>query len=98
MIFLKGVRSCLRVRAHLFCGRRLYISKGPFRYLLDGKEDPIPLFDAVVCREPDPEDYLLDEPVPEPDPSYSDYLKSLESAEAERGRAPNPEFRNTDEE
>ena len=41
--FLKNVKSLLAIRAYIFRGRRLRISKGPYRYLLDGNEKPIPL-------------------------------------------------------
>jgi hypothetical protein len=85
--FLKAVKPSFPTRAYIFCGRRLFISKGPYRCLLDGKEDPIALFDVKVCREPDPDDFLWDDPVEEPDPGYVAFLKSLEPSEPDRGKA-----------
>jgi hypothetical protein len=61
--FLKDVKSGCRVRAYIFRGRRLLLSKGPHRCLLDGQEPPIPLFGTKVCRQPDPDDYLWDDPL-----------------------------------
>ena len=75
------------VKTHIFYGRRLFLSKGPYRCLLDGA-DRIPLFDVNVCYEPDPDDYLLDDPVKGPDPDYLAFSKSLESGEADPGEEP----------
>jgi hypothetical protein len=90
--FLKKVRSPLAIRAYLFRGRRLRISKGPYRYLLDGQEKPIPLFDVVVCDEPDPDDYLWEEPEAEPPPGFEDFIREM-SDEAKRRQPPKPEQR-----
>src|SRR5690242_12733746 len=55
-------------RAYLFCGRRLFISKGPHRCLLDGDEAPLPLYETKVCRVADPDDYLEDASAEDLDP------------------------------
>jgi hypothetical protein len=73
--YLKRVQN-RPTRAFVFCGRRLLISKGPYRCLLDGEEAPIPLFEVRVCGEADPEDYLWDDPV-EVDPDYAAALASV---------------------
>jgi hypothetical protein len=95
--FLKGVRrSATRaMKGFMFYGSRLYFSKGtdPFRYLLDGKEDPIPLFDVEVSREPDPEDFLHDDPDPEPDPELEAYLREQLDEGKRRRQPPKPEQR-----
>jgi hypothetical protein len=95
--FLKGVRkSATRaIKGFIFYGRRLYFSKGtyPFRFLLDGEEDPIALFDVEVSREPDPEDFLHDEPISEPDPEFETFLRE-QMDEAKRRQPPKPDQRN----
>jgi hypothetical protein len=52
--FLKGVRrsASRAINGFIFYGSRLYFSKGtnPFRYLLDGDQDPIALFDVSLQR------------------------------------------------
>jgi hypothetical protein len=88
--FLKGVKRSLPTRAYIFCGRRLLLSKGPYRCLLDDV-DRIPLFDVKVCYEPDPDDYLWDDPVKEPDSRHVAFLKSLKSGELDRREAPEPQ-------
>jgi hypothetical protein len=94
VVFLKGVRrsSLHAIKGFIFHGHRLYFSKGtyPFRYLLDGDQDPIPLFDVEISREPDPEDYLHDEPIPEPDPDFEAFLRS-QLDQAKKAQGPEPE-------
>jgi hypothetical protein len=90
--FLKQVRSSLAIRAYIFRGHRLRISKGPYRYLLNEKEEPIPLFDVELCDEPDPNDYLWEEPAVEPNPGFEEFLRE-QLEEEKRRQPPKPEQR-----
>lgn len=62
-------------RGHLFNGERLFVTRGPRRYLLHG-DVKLPLFDETEAQEPDETDGLghteLEAPV---DPVYAKLLK-----------------------
>jgi hypothetical protein len=59
----------------------------------EGQEKPIPLFDVELCDEPDPNDYLWEEPEAEPPPGFEDFIREM-SDEAKRRQPPKPEQRN----
>lgn len=56
-------------RAHVFQGRRLGISRGPHRFLMDGK-DQIPLFEIRPAEEEDETGSLDDSGQGDQDPVY----------------------------
>jgi hypothetical protein len=55
--------------AYLFKGQRLQLTQGPFRFLLEDGQEPLPLF-APPVPGPVVSDGCLEPPPDEPDPDY----------------------------